>query len=99
ILSVFGQGIGSDPTASEVDPNGRLQTEIGGTQLLIDGKPAPLLYTSSTQVNAIMPYYSGDTQTAMLQITYNGLPSSTWELPVASSSPALFTLDSSGVGQ
>jgi uncharacterized protein (TIGR03437 family) len=39
-----------------LNSSGRVPTYLNGTQVLIDGKPAPLLYTSLSQINAIVPY-------------------------------------------
>jgi uncharacterized protein (TIGR03437 family) len=35
---------------------GRLPTNLGGTRVLVNGEPVPLLYASHWQVNAIIPY-------------------------------------------
>jgi len=99
ILSLFGQGIGPSPAGFTLDANGKLPGEISGTQVLINGTAAPLLYVSASQVNAIVPYDLAGAEIATLQTVYNGLASASWGVPVATASPALFTLDSSGVGQ
>jgi uncharacterized protein (TIGR03437 family) len=38
-----------------LDTASRLATTLNGTSVLINGAPAPLLYASAGQVNAIVP--------------------------------------------
>ena len=67
------------------------------TQVLFDNTPAALLYASGSQINAIVPNDVSGKPAVAIQIRFNG-QSSSWSVPVASASPAIFTLDSSGVG-
>ena len=98
ILSIFGTGIGGAPTGFTPDAKGNLPTDIGGTEVLINGQPAPLLFTSASQINAIVPYEIGVGTTATLQIQANGVRSATWELPTALAAPGIFSYDG-GSGQ
>lgn len=67
-------------------------------QVLIDGKPVPLLYSSSSQINAIVPFETADETIATIQLSGEG-NTTTWSVPVASAAPGIFTADSSGGGQ
>ena len=98
VISIFGQGIGPAPQGLVI-ASGKVATTLGDTQVLIGGVPAPLLYASTSQVNAVVPYEVGASETATLQLVSNGQQSPVWQLPVAPSSPALFTSNSSGLGQ
>lgn len=56
IVSLFGPGIGPDAAAGPtIDRPGSVSRELGGFRLLFDGMPAPLLYLSRHQINAIVP--------------------------------------------
>jgi len=68
---------------------------------MIDGRPAPLLYTSATQVGCIVPYaVAAKSGSAVnLTLTYNGIASAPFSVNVVDADPGVFTLDSSGVGQ
>lgn len=99
LISIFGMSLGAAPAGFTVDAKGNLPTTTGATQVLLNGKPAPLLYVSANQINAIVPYEVGASGTATIQVVSNGLPSATWGIPVAASAPAIFAVDSSGVGQ
>ena len=91
--------LGAAPAGFTLDAKGNLPTIIGATQVLINGKPAPLLYVSANQINAIVPYEVGASGTATIQVVSNGLPSASWGVPVAPSAPSMFAADSTGVGQ
>jgi hypothetical protein len=57
IVSLFGAGLGpATPTGPVLDAAGRVGTASGGTRVLFDGIPAPVLYASSGQVNMAVPY-------------------------------------------
>lgn len=99
VISVFGMGVGAAPAGLKLDASGKVSTQIGNTQILIDGVPAPLIYASANQMNAIVPYETGSGGIATLQVISNGQQSAVWQLPVAASAPALFTIGSTGVGQ
>jgi uncharacterized protein (TIGR03437 family) len=57
IVSLFGTGFGpTSPAIGQPGPDNRFPTALGGTQVTFDGVPAPLLYASDTQINAIVPW-------------------------------------------
>lgn len=98
IITLYGTGIGPAPTSYMLDVAGRLATTLNGNSVFINGVPAPLLYASAGQVNAIVPYEVGTSGTATIQVTSNGVTSGAWGAPVVPSAPALFTLTGSGAG-
>jgi uncharacterized protein (TIGR03437 family) len=56
LVSLFGVAIGPDsPSGLTVGPNGLVTTELGGVQVLFQGRPAPLTYAQKDQVNAVVP--------------------------------------------
>ncbi len=55
LVSLFGYGIGpATPATAQVIDN-VISTSLAGVQVLFDGIPAPLLYVSATQINAVVP--------------------------------------------
>jgi uncharacterized protein (TIGR03437 family) len=70
------------PAAASFNSAGFLQTVLEGIQVTIGGTPAPLLYVSNTQINAIAPVELGGTPSVspgptQVQVTLGGN-----ELPV-----------------
>jgi uncharacterized protein (TIGR03437 family) len=56
-VSLYGNSLGPDPgVGATLDSQGRISSQLGGTRVLFDGIPAPLLYASSGQINALVPY-------------------------------------------
>ena len=99
IVSIFGSGIGGAPTGAQLDASGEISTNLSQTQLLIGGIAAPLLYASASQVNAIVPYGVRSSGTVTVQVISSSITSATWDVPLASVAPAVFTANSTGVGQ
>jgi uncharacterized protein (TIGR03437 family) len=57
VVSLFGTRLGPARAAvAEAASNGKMPTMLAGTQVLFDGIPAPLLYVSEDQVNAVAPF-------------------------------------------
>jgi len=78
---------------------GGLPVDLASTEVLINGKAAPLLYASPSQVNAIVPYEVAGQRAATVQVVYYDVGSQVWSLPVAPAAPGIFTQDSTGAGQ
>jgi uncharacterized protein (TIGR03437 family) len=99
ILALFGQNLGPQTLVTGLfDSNGQMLTELDGTQVLIDGLPAPLLYTSSGAVAAIVPYEIAGEDQVSLQVSWNGQLSPALSLPAAAAAPGIFSADASGSG-
>ena len=57
------------------------------------------IYASAKQLNVIVPSGTPSAGTATLQVSIlGGSPTATWQIPLAPSAPAIFTLSGSGVG-
>lgn len=100
IVTIFGSGMGPDalvPLALTTDGSA-LTTSLAGTQVLFDGVPAPMIYTSAGQVSAIVPYEVAGAQSTRATVTYQGEPSAAMTLAVTASAPGIFSIDSSGSG-
>jgi uncharacterized protein (TIGR03437 family) len=63
----------------------------------INGTPAPLLYTSATQIGAIVPH-SVSGASAQVIVTYNGVASQPFTVAVAPVEPGVYSLAASGQG-
>jgi len=100
MVTIFGSGIGpSEPVQHRLTEKGTLATTLADTRVLFNGIPAPLLYVSDKQSNAIVPYALAGRSSVEVQIEYRGVRSELLTLPVLASRPGIFSVDSSGSGQ
>ena len=95
---IYGASLGPAALIANQANNGVFGTEVGGTIVSFNGTPAPILYASANQVAAIVPYATAGT-TAQVTIAYQGQSSDGFTVPVAASSPGIFTFNQSGAGQ
>jgi uncharacterized protein (TIGR03437 family) len=86
------------PAAFSVNSGGPVPTSLAGAQVLIDGKPIPLLYANFAQINAIVPFEVAGETSATVQLSAEG-NTTTWSVPVTGAAPGIFTIDGSGGGQ
>jgi uncharacterized protein (TIGR03437 family) len=100
IVVLYGSRIGpASLTTAQLDANGRVATTLGGTQVLFDGQPAPLLYTSSGQLAAIVPYAVDGKRGTQVQVRNGTDASDAIALPVTPAAPSIFSVDYTGSGQ
>jgi uncharacterized protein (TIGR03437 family) len=101
LVTIFGTGIGPTSPAfpSNVIAANSVPTSLDNIQVTFGGTPAPLLYGSSGQINAVVPFEVAGQASVQMDINGpNGLGFST-TLPVAAANPSLFSANSSGTGQ
>jgi uncharacterized protein (TIGR03437 family) len=84
---------------AQIDSDGRTTTLLGETRVWFDGIAAPMVYSVTGQVGAVVPYAVANRKTTQVAVEYQGVRSAAVELAVVSSAPALFTLNSTGKGQ
>ena len=72
---------------------------LAGTQVLIGGVAAPILYAQSGLIGAIVPYEVAGQTIVPIEVDYQGAPSAPASFAITSVSPAIFTADASGQGQ
>jgi uncharacterized protein (TIGR03437 family) len=104
MITIYGLGLGpasgvsltvSDPIATSLPASTAAATSVS-----IDGKPAPLLYTSENQVSCIVPFGVTTGGQVNVSVTYNSISSTVpAKVNVVAADPGLFTLNYSGSGQ
>jgi uncharacterized protein (TIGR03437 family) len=99
IVVLFGTGLGPANLTVASPKNGSFGTQLAGTTVTFNGYPAPIIYTSSTIVAAIVPYELNGASSAQVVVTYQGNQTSVPALPVAVTAPGIFTVNASGSGQ
>lgn len=100
IIAIYGTGLGpATLTLAKPGSNGYYGTQLAGTTVTVAGVAAPLIYTSATQVAAIVPYSTPVGAPADIVVDYNGQQVTALAVPVAASVPGVFTANSTGTGQ
>jgi uncharacterized protein (TIGR03437 family) len=100
VVTIFGTGIGPATAAGAFTDTstGKLATTIGGVEVLFNGIPAPMIYASSTQVSAVVPYEIAPVPNPSVWIQYAGQTSNVYQLTSTTTAPGLFTQNASGGG-
>jgi trimeric autotransporter adhesin len=106
IITIGGTNIGpATPASLTLDPTGKfVTTTLSGVQVQINGYSAPLLYVSSSQINAVVPYEIAGILNPTLLVKTNvttstgGQTSNGFPLTAASTASGIFTQNGSGTG-
>jgi uncharacterized protein (TIGR03437 family) len=91
LVSIFGSNLASALAVADTIP---ISTSLGNVSVTFNGISAPLLFVSTGQVNAQLPWdvlSSGTVGTANLVVTSNGKPSTSIGVPVGPFSPGIFS--------
>ena len=100
IVSLFGSGLGpATGIGAVLDAQGRVAAQLAGTSVTFDGVPAPLLYVSANQINAIVPFEVAGKSGTQIVVTVNGAVSVALQQPVVAAAAGVFTVDMTGAGQ
>ncbi|MGP8245338.1 MAG: IPT/TIG domain-containing protein [Bryobacteraceae bacterium] len=96
VIVIYGSGLGPNSLVTNTAAAGVYGKSLAGTTVLVNSVPAPLIYTSSTQVAAVVPYSVNGAE-ATVAVTYNGQALTPFTTSLSATSPAIFTI--SGAGQ
>jgi uncharacterized protein (TIGR03437 family) len=94
LVSLFGN-FGVTPQSNPLPP---FPTELGGVQVFVNGREAPITYVSSSQINLQMPFEVSGDYFATFQASVNGSNSNTVTVYVDNSAPGIFALAENGIG-
>jgi uncharacterized protein (TIGR03437 family) len=97
LVTIFGANMGLATAAQGSVAGNSWTNSISGVQVTFGGLPAPLLYASSGQINAVVPFGVTGTST-QVQVLYQGNVMASATVAVQSASPALFSLAATGGG-
>jgi uncharacterized protein (TIGR03437 family) len=102
MVSLFGSGMATGTAPATGYP---LPTNLLGTQVLINGTPAPLFYVSPTNIAVVVPAaihpdpgFPDDAPWATFQVVNNDTKSNSATVRAAFASPGIFTALSNGTG-
>jgi uncharacterized protein (TIGR03437 family) len=90
IISIFGSALGPEGgVGPAIDSTGKVATQSGGTRVLFDGKPAPIVYASPGQVNVVVPYSLAGATSTQVVAEYKGVQKVSTSMPVANVAPSI----------
>lgn len=91
LISIYGQHIGPmAPVTAAFDAAGFMPTTLADVQVTIDGTPAPLLYVSDTQINAVAPVELTARFSATLQVAIGSATLPDFRAMVDVAAPGVF---------
>jgi uncharacterized protein (TIGR03437 family) len=94
MVSLFGNGLGPQQgIQTQATLESPFPTQAGNVEVTFDGKPAPLLWVQDAQINAVAPWSLTPGQTTQVCVSYQNVKTNCLTVPVAQSSPGVFTTD------
>ena len=101
IVTIFGTFLGPQQvaTAQLTDDGMSLSKDLKTSQVLFDGVPGAMIYSSAAQASAVVPYSVAGKISTKVSVQYLGATSNVLTIPVTAVLPAIFTIDQSGKGQ
>jgi uncharacterized protein (TIGR03437 family) len=90
VISIFGPRIGPATAVTASPMNGFYPTTLGGIQVMIGGLVAPLLYVSSSQINAVVPYDVSSLAPSTIQIIQDSNTLSSFPVWADTTDPGVF---------
>jgi hypothetical protein len=99
LVTIYGPGVGPDqPTALALESNGRVATELAGTQVLFDGIPAPILSAAPARLDVVVPFGVATSGNTTVSVLRNGSSVGALTYPLSPQSLWFFTPDGTGQG-
>jgi hypothetical protein len=73
LVSIYGPGIGPDqPAYGAPDTSGIISPLLSGTQVMFDDIPAPILYTSGSRIDTVVPFGVPTSGTTLVSVLKDG---------------------------
>jgi uncharacterized protein (TIGR03437 family) len=102
IVTIFGNSVGpvSPGTGTTFNPSGgTVATTLANVTVTFNNVPAPLIFVSPGQINAIVPYEVAGLTSVPVVVENDGTPSTAFPVSVTAVTPAIFSLTDEGSGQ
>jgi uncharacterized protein (TIGR03437 family) len=93
VMTLFGTGFPATAVTASAPPFG---ATLGGVQVSVNGTAAPVYSVSSTQISAIVPF-AVTGSTATIVVTVNSVKSNSVVVPLAATSPGIFSFPANGI--
>ena len=93
-IYLYGSGLGTQTSRASAFP---FPVTLANVQVTINGRAVPIYAVSPGRIDAVVPY-AVTGSTATIVATVDGVRSNTIEVPLAASSPGIFSLPQNGLG-
>ena len=90
VIAIFGQAIGPSTPVIATPANDFYPTTLGGVQVTINGVNMPLLYVSSSQINAVVPMKVTPNAAATVRVINGTAVSAGYPVWIVPSAPQAF---------
>lgn len=91
LISIYGTKLGPSQGAVSVpDASGRIPSSLAGVQVLVDDLPAPLLYVSESQINAVVPFGVRNRDRVRVRVVYQDAAAADFGAYVVPALPEIF---------
>jgi len=94
VMTLFGSGFPAAAATAVAPPFG---PTLGGVSVTVNGTPAPVYSVTSTQISAIVPF-AVTGSTATIVVTVGSTKSNSVVVPLAPTSPGIFSFPANGIG-
>ncbi len=100
IVTLLGTDLGPASAAEQQTSSpGVVDSLLAGSRIWFNGIATPLVYASTKQVNAVVPYELAGQTSTPIQVEYLGVMSNPVTVHVVASAPGVFTTNQTGTGQ
>lgn len=96
LVTLFGSSLSEQTMAAQALP---LPKQLGDVSVVIGGMQVPLLYASTGQVNAVLPFELTPNSTQQVILLRGSAVSTPVSITISTATPAIFSADGSGGGQ
>jgi uncharacterized protein (TIGR03437 family) len=90
VVSLYGERLGPAEGMAAPVEEGKFPTQAGGVRVLVGDSPAPLLYVSATQINAVLPFDLGEDPMAQVVVERDGVRGNVFAMTVVEAAPGPF---------
>jgi uncharacterized protein (TIGR03437 family) len=91
LISLYGTNLGpAVPVVAQTGGDGRMPAELAGTQVLVNGIAAPLLYVAGDQINAVTPFPIAPGDNTTIQVVAGQTASIDFPAAIVSAQPGIF---------
>ncbi len=90
LVAIYGPHIGAFPAQQAANTSGVVPSILGGAQVLFDDRPAPILYSSDGQVNAVVPFEVAGQTTSRVRVVNQGETGPEFTAMVVPAAPQVF---------